>query len=156
MCILATSNYFQMQNFKKRVRVSYAMKSKINYNIICVKWLDKNSVQLFSSCEVYQTIGICWRWSPKDNAFIDVERPAIFASYNRGTGGWLRKHANGALHEHSKSDISGHFIDIWEHQFLMHGKHFEKINLNQKHIYLLQFQMEIAHDPLQCTALLSK
>ena len=35
--------------------------------------------------------------------------------------------------------------------WLLYRKHFKKINTNQRHVFLLKFQMGIAHDLLQCT-----
>ena len=84
------------------------MKSEINYNIIYFKWFDNKSIQLISSCEDYQPIGICRRWSPKDKTFIDIERPTIFASYNRAIGG-----VDFGDMLIPKSDISGYFIVFW-------------------------------------------
>ncbi|XP_053968346.1 piggyBac transposable element-derived protein 3-like [Anastrepha ludens] len=69
---------------KKRGRESFDMKCEINNNIACVKWFDNKPVQLISSCESNEPVGICKRWNPKEKAYIDVARPAIVASYNKG------------------------------------------------------------------------
>ncbi|XP_054746160.1 piggyBac transposable element-derived protein 3-like [Anastrepha obliqua] len=72
---------------KKRGRGSFDMKCEINNNILCVKWFDNKPVPLISSCESNEPVGICKRWNPKEKAYIDVARPAIVASYNKGMGG---------------------------------------------------------------------
>ena len=148
---------------KKRGRGSYDMKCEINNNIICVKWFDNKSVQLISSCEDYQPTGICKRWSPKDKTYIDVERPAIVASYNRGMGGVDLADMLMELYKINHRSKKWYIrIFYWclgtsvTNAWLLYRKHFKKINPNQRHISLLKFQMEIAHDLLQCTALLSK
>jgi len=43
---------------KKRGRGSFDTKYEVNKNLSCVKWFDNKSVQLLSSCEDHQPVGI--------------------------------------------------------------------------------------------------
>ncbi|XP_037942672.1 piggyBac transposable element-derived protein 3-like [Teleopsis dalmanni] len=47
--------------FKNRGKGSFDMKCDINHNLVCVKWFNNKPVQLISSCEDHQHVGICKR-----------------------------------------------------------------------------------------------
>ncbi|XP_004518464.1 piggyBac transposable element-derived protein 3-like [Ceratitis capitata] len=72
---------------KKRGRGSFDTNCEINYNIVCLRWFDSKPVQLISSYIYHQPVGVCKRWSPKEKTYVDIQRPAIVACYNKGMGG---------------------------------------------------------------------
>lgn len=53
---------------KKHGRGSFDIKCEMNHNLVCVIWCDNKPVQLISSCEGDQPVGIYKRWSPKEKA----------------------------------------------------------------------------------------
>jgi len=140
---------------KKRGRGSFDTKYEVNKNLACVKWFDNKSVQLLSSCEDHQPVGICKRWSPKDKAYIDVARPAIVASYNKGMGGVDLADMLMELYKVNPRSRKWYMrIFYWclgtsmTNAWLLY---FQMINPNQKYMPLIKFQMEVAHELLQCT-----
>ncbi|XP_052855098.1 piggyBac transposable element-derived protein 3-like [Drosophila gunungcola] len=143
---------------KKRGRGSFDTKYEVNNNLICVKWFDNKSVQLLSSYEDHQPVGMCKRWSPKEKVYIDVVRPAIVGSYNKGMGGVDLADMLMELYKINHRSRKWYIrIFYWclgtsmTNAWLLYRKNFHFLNPNQKYIPLIKFQMEVAHELLQCT-----
>lgn len=122
---------------------------------VCVKWFDNKPVQLIFSCEGDQPVGICKRWSPKEKekAYIDISRPAIVASYNKGMGGVDLADMLMELYKINHRSKKWYIrIFYWclgtsvTYAWLLYRKQLNLVNPNQKHIPLIKFQSEIAHE----------
>lgn len=135
------------------------MKCKTNYNLVCLKWYDNKPVQVLSSCTDHRPVGVCKRWSPKEKVYIDVPRPAIIESYNKGMGGVdladMLMELYKINHRSRKWYIRVFYwclgtsvINAW----LLYRKHLRLLGPNKKYMPLIQFQLEIANTLLQYTS----
>lgn len=140
-------------------RGSFDMKCEINHNLVCLKWIDNKPVQLLSSYMDHQPVGTCKRWTPKEKSYIDVPRPAIVSSYNKGIGGVDLADMLMELYKvNHRSRKWYKRIFYWclgtsvTNAWLLYRGHLHFVHPKQKHIPLIKLQLEIANALLQSTA----
>ena len=72
---------------KLKGRGSSDMIVKSDPAISIVKWFDNKPIVIASSVHGIEPQQLCRRWSKKDRAYVEIQRPAIITEYNQKMGG---------------------------------------------------------------------